>query len=121
MTTAHALPNFCKNVTQLKRVVAIPGITLERLPTESYLAKPARTIAKVTQRAIMFSDGAYLAFPTPAEFSCIGDVIQWGRLSFRVSITPELYKSMTEAKSMSALEAATPSAKLLNLGSTNSG
>ena len=92
------LPNFCKNVAQLKRIVAIPGIALERLASPGYAAKPARTIAKVKQRELVFSDGAHLTFPSPTEFSCTGDVIRWGRLSFRISITAELYQTMTEAK-----------------------
>jgi hypothetical protein len=96
--TDPTLPDFCKNVAQLKRIVAIPSITLERLATLGFPARPPRTIARVLQREIMFSDGAWLTFPRAANFSCSGDVIQWGALSFRISITPELYKSEMEAK-----------------------
>lgn len=96
------LPNFCKNVAQLKRVVAIPGITLERLATPGFSAKPPRAIAKVFKREIRLSDGAWLTFPRAKDFSCSGDVIQWCGLSFRISITPELYKTMTEANDVAA-------------------
>ena len=82
------LADFIQSVAQLKRVVRIPGITLQRLAVNGYTEKAPRTIAEVASRGIVFEDGAHLDFPKAAQFDCAGDIVTWGPLKFRVSLTP---------------------------------
>jgi hypothetical protein len=80
---------FIRSIEHLKRVLRMPGITLERLDFNGYRASPPRTIQSVHSRYVVFEDGAHLTFPRRDEFESREDFILWGRLAYRIGIADE--------------------------------